>query len=102
MAGPEPGEQLEDQRSETLLDWIGISFVAGGLVRNRIGQKGVTQGILKFAGGDNLFGSLGLPGPQHPLAYKLAPGPDQRLAESDLVLAQVAPKMQTGASSEPA
>src|SRR5271166_3726906 len=92
MAGPEPGEQLEDQRPETLLDRLGIGFVAGGLVRNRIGQKGVTRRVLKFAGGLDVCGSLGLPGPQHPLSHELAPGPDQRLAKSDLILAQVAPE----------
>ena len=94
MAGPEPGEQLEDQRPETLLDRIGIGFVAGRLVRNRIGQKGVTQRVLKFkfAGGHEVCGSLGLPGPQHPFSHELAPGPDQRLAKSDLILAQVAPE----------
>jgi len=92
MAGPEPGEKLEDQRPETLLDRIGIGFVARGLVRNRIGQKGVTRRVLKFAGGHEVCGSLGLPGPQHPLSHELAPGPDQRLAKFDLVLAQVAPE----------
>src|SRR5271166_3109731 len=92
MASPEPGEKLEDQRPETLLDRIGIGFVAGGLVRNRIGQKGVPRHDLKFAGGHEVCGSLGLPGPQHPLSHELAPGPDQRLAKSDLVLAQVAPE----------
>ena len=94
MAGPEPGEQLEDQRPETLLDRIGIGFVAGGLVRNRISQQGVTRRVLKFkfAGGHEVCGSLGLQGPQHPLSHELAPGPDKRLAKTDIVLAQVAPE----------
>ncbi len=70
MACPEPGEQLEDQRPETLLDRIGIGFVAGGLVGNRIGEKGITQCILKFAGGHEVCGSLGLPGPQDPLPHE--------------------------------
>src|SRR5208337_5401759 len=52
----------------------------------------VTQGVLKFAGGLDVRGSLGLPGPQQPLAHELSPGPDQRLAKSDLILAQVAPE----------